>query len=471
MMKVSNYSAMIIALASLTVVSCGGGKQTKSDQSTATAFTGAPGEVKLMTLDPGHFHAALVQKNMYAQVSPDVYVYAPEGQDVNQHLERIQGYNTRAENPTAWNEKVYTGADYLEKMLDEKPGNVVVLAGNNRIKTDYIKKSVEAGLNVLADKPMVITPENFPVLEEAFKIAAEKGVLLYDIMTERYEITTMMQKELSQNTQLFGTLQLGSLDKPAVEKVSVHHFYKSVSGSPLVRPAWFFDVNQQGEGIVDVTTHLVDLIQWGCFPEQIIQKSDIEMVSARRWPTVFTPAEFKEVTQMEQFPDYLSADVKDGNLNVFANGEMNYKIKGAFAKVSVEWRYKAPEGAGDTHYSIMRGSNCSLEIRQGEAEKYAPTLYVHAAEGADTKQLESLLAEALKNSPHAGLSLEKAGDKSWKVVIPAEYSVGHEAHFSQVTEKYLEYLKQGKLPEWEVPNMIAKYYTTTLALKMAKETK
>ena len=25
-------------------------------------FTGAKGEVRLMTLDPGHFHAALVQK-------------------------------------------------------------------------------------------------------------------------------------------------------------------------------------------------------------------------------------------------------------------------------------------------------------------------------------------------------------------------------------------------------------------------
>ncbi len=27
------------------------------------------GEVKLITLDPGHFHAALVQKSMYADVS------------------------------------------------------------------------------------------------------------------------------------------------------------------------------------------------------------------------------------------------------------------------------------------------------------------------------------------------------------------------------------------------------------------
>ena len=32
--------------------------------------------VKLITLDPGHFHAALVQKTMYPQVDPNVYVYA-----------------------------------------------------------------------------------------------------------------------------------------------------------------------------------------------------------------------------------------------------------------------------------------------------------------------------------------------------------------------------------------------------------
>ena len=39
-------------------------------------------QVKLITVDPGHFHAALVQKRMYDQVSPDVHVYAPEGPDV-----------------------------------------------------------------------------------------------------------------------------------------------------------------------------------------------------------------------------------------------------------------------------------------------------------------------------------------------------------------------------------------------------
>ena len=85
-------------------------------------FTGAKGEVKIMTLDPGHFHAALVQKSMYDQVDPVVNVYAPDGVDVVDHLKRIEGYNTRAENPTSWIEKVYKGEDYLEKMLDRKTG-------------------------------------------------------------------------------------------------------------------------------------------------------------------------------------------------------------------------------------------------------------------------------------------------------------------------------------------------------------
>jgi len=470
-MKRSLLPVMALAV-TVALSSCGGGgKPAKKEDLKPAPFTGAKGEVKIMTLDPGHFHAALVQKNMYDQVSPDVFVYAPEGNDLKEHLKRIEGYNTRTESPTAWNEKVYTGSDYLEKMLSEKPGNVVVVSGNNRIKADYIKKSVEAGLNVLADKPMVITANEFPVLEEAFNIARDKGVLLYDIMTERFSVTTVLQRELSMLPDVFGKLDSGTVEKPAVEKISVHHFYKSVSGNTLVRPAWFFDVEQQGEGIVDVTTHLVDLVQWGCFPDQIVQKLDIQMIAAKRWPTILSKDEFKEVTKMEQFPDYLTKYVKDDKLNVFANGEFVYKIKGAVSKVSVVWNYKAPEGTGDTHYSIMRGSLSSLEIRQGVEEKYDPTLYIIAKEGTDLKAFAANLDKVVKALPQTGLSIENVDKSTWKVVIPAALKVGHESHFAQVTAKYLDYLKDGKLPEWEVPNMITKYYTTTLALKLAKEAK
>jgi predicted dehydrogenase len=344
----------------------------------------------------------------------------------------------------------------------------VVLSGNNRKKAEYILRSVYAGLNVLADKPMIISPEDFPKLEEAFRVAWEKGVLLYDIMTERYEITTILQKELSQNQEIFGKLLEGSEQEPAVSKISVHNYSKIVSGTPLIRPAWFFDVDQQGEGIVDVTTHLVDLIQWECFPGVSLRKEDVNMVSARRWPTVISKEEFRGVTGLDEYPDYLEKDIKDGKLNVFANGEMTYQLKGIWAKVSVEWNYQAPPGGGDTHFSVIRGTNCDLVIRQTAGEKFLPTLYVENIKGKSIDDFSSKLKEVLNSLPYSGLTIEKTGSGVLKINIPDRYRVGHEEHFSQVTTRYLGYLKDGKLPEWEVPNMITKYYTTTSALKLAR---
>ncbi|HXR07863.1 MAG TPA: hypothetical protein VN765_11075, partial [Candidatus Acidoferrum sp.] len=84
---------------------------------------------RLITLDPGHFHAALMQKSMGADLDPVVSVYAPAGDDLQEHLQRIQGFNTRPDQPTAWREKVYAGPDFFARMLAEMPGNVVVLAG------------------------------------------------------------------------------------------------------------------------------------------------------------------------------------------------------------------------------------------------------------------------------------------------------------------------------------------------------
>lgn len=129
---------------------------------------------KFITLDPGHFHAALVQKSMYPEVDANVHVYAPKGTDVKLHLNRISSYNNRAASPTSWHEVVYEGDDFFNRMLAEKKGNIVMLAGNNKKKTEYILKSISAGFNVYADKPMVITAEAFPMLEEAFRTAAKK---------------------------------------------------------------------------------------------------------------------------------------------------------------------------------------------------------------------------------------------------------------------------------------------------------
>lgn len=427
--------------------------------------------VRLLTLDPGHFHAALVQKTGYPDIDTTVHVYAPDGAEVDAYLNLIKQYNNRTDNPTNWNEEVYRGNDFAEKMLADKKGNVVVLSGNNRLKTDYIKSSVEAGLNVLADKPMAINSENFDKLVQAFDEAKKKNVLLYDIMTERSEITNLVQKELIHDTTLFGVLKTGSEKDPTVIIESIHYFFKNVSGKPLVRPAWFFDPTQQGDAITDVATHLVDLVQWQCLPNVTLNYTkDVQISSAKIWPTPLTPSQFNAVTGVGSYPDYLKPYItKDSILQTHANGEMNYSVKNIPVKIIARWDYKA-EAGGDSHHATVKGTKATLEIRQGKAENYKPVLYVYPS-GKDNQLFDTLVQQAIAaiSQKYPGITVEKQQGEEWKVMIPSKYDIGHEAHFGQVMERYLQYLKDKKLPDWEVPNMLAKYYTTTKALQTATQ--
>ncbi|MGB2435032.1 MAG: Gfo/Idh/MocA family oxidoreductase, partial [Flavobacteriaceae bacterium] len=175
-------------------------------------------KVKLMTLDPGHFHAALIQKTSYKDIDTTVDVYAPEGPEVKDFLSKIQGYNNRAENPTNWTVKTHLSEDYLEKMITEKPGNVMVVSGKNSKKIDYVLAAVNAGLNVYADKPLVVNQEGFEKLQKVFEIAKEKNLLVYDIMTERFEVTTGIQKALSMKSEVFGMLLDGTPSEPSISK-------------------------------------------------------------------------------------------------------------------------------------------------------------------------------------------------------------------------------------------------------------
>jgi predicted dehydrogenase len=226
----------------------------------------------------------------------------------------------------------------------------------------------------------------------------------------------------------------------------------------------------EGEGIVDVTTHLVDLIQWECFPEKILDYTkDIQIDSTKRWTTDLTLDEFKAVTKLDEFHDYLKKDVTDDDtLKIYCNGEINYRLCGVHAKTSVTWAYRAPEGAGDTHYSIMRGTKANLIIRQGAEQQYKPTLYIESV--TNEASYDEILQEQMKNIQEKYPCIElKKINQGWEVIIPEKYREGHEAHFARVTENFLEYLENRNMPKWEVPNMIAKYYTTTKALELAKE--
>lgn len=433
----------------------------------STRFEGKPGEVKLLILDPGHFHADLLLKKRNDRINQEIFVYGPEGVGLNQHIDRVQSFNTRQEDPTNWNLNVFHNDDFLKQMLDNPGGNVVVLAGNNRKKTDYMYQSVTAGLHVLADKALAINPESFEMLKKSVAQAKKNNVMIFDMMTERFSILNILQRVIMNNETLFGKLVPGTPEDPSVKLQSIHHFYKDVAGKPLIRPAWYYDVNQQGEGLVDVTTHLIDIVHWKCFPELALDyRHDVSVIKASHWPTIVSQEQFTKSTQEKAFPDYLKHAVKDKMLEVYANGDILYKVKGVHVSLHVGWNYEAPAGTGDTHTSIIRGSRSSVEVIQDENTSFVPELYIYpkVADSAFRKAIAELEKELKKSYPEISLSDENG---KIHVVVPQIYREAHEAHFARVAETFFGYLVNGKMPDWEMPNMLAKYYITTTAYKLA----
>jgi len=421
-------------------------------------------EARLMVVDPGHFHAALVQKEMYPWLEKRVSVYAPLGPDVIDYLNRIGGFNRRKENPTSWEVELHTGPDFFERMLKERPGNVVILTGRNRPKIDRIRASVKDGLHVLADKPWIIKSADMEKLENVLDAAEEAGLVAYDIMTERYEITSILQRELVNDAGVFGRLEQGSDAEPAVTARSVHYLMKVVAGVPLRRPVWFFDVDETGEGLADVGTHVVDLVQWTAFPDQKLDyRTDVRVLSGKRWPTVMSPADFEKVTGESEFPEFLTKHVKAGKLEYFCNNSVHYTVKETHVQLEIVWNWEAAPGTGDTYEASFRGSKARVEIRQGKPEHYVPELYVTPKSASVKAEVFSALRKkaAALQTAYPGIAVQESGSEA-RLVVPERFRVGHEAHFAQVTNKFSGYLKAPQtLPAWEKSNMLVKYFIST----------
>jgi predicted dehydrogenase len=245
---------------------------------------------------------------------------------------------------------------------------------------------------------------------------------------------------------------------------SKHYLVKTVAGLPLRRPAWFFDVHQQGEGLTDVGTHLVDLVPWILFPGQALAyATDLHVLHAKHWPTVLSKADFERVTGEAEFPPYLARNVGQDQLDYYCNTLVSYTIRGIHTTLTILWDVEAPVGAGDTHLAVFRGTRARVEVRQGKEQNYRPELYVvpnqpthkDAVAGAVQRKLAALQPR------YPGVAMEDLGSELW-VTIPQAYRMGHEAHFAQVMDQFLKYLENSaSFPAWEKPNMLAKYYLTT----------
>ena len=277
-------------------------------------------------------------------------------------------------------------------MLREHPGNVVVLSGRNRGKIDRIVASVDGGLNVLADKPWILKSEDLPKVEQALAEADKRGVVAYDIMTERFEVTTILQRALVNDRGTFGELIKGTEAEPARlhgerpppdegrgrraehpagvvlrhrgagRRVQRHRHAPRRSGAvdALSRPGDRLPRRRPGAGGAAVA----DMDPRGRLSTRD-RRGHPQALMPRSNPSSATQGLMRRMIALEYY----------------CNTLVSYTLRGVHVKLNVIWDWEAPAGA-DTHFAFYRGTRARVEIRQTRADKYRPELYVIPADPA-----------------------------------------------------------------------------------------
>jgi hypothetical protein len=422
----------------------------------------------MIVIDPDHSHAAAVFSQQIPDVSNVVHVYAPAGQGVTAFLDALERFNHRPKNPTAWRIESHIAPDFLKLVLKEPPGNIAVIFGPNNMKIDRILSSLRAGQNVLADKPWIIDRKDFSQLEDALNTAERKHLAVYDGMTERFNLVYQLQRELMRDPAVFGRSLTGTPSDPAVELENVHSLVKFSHGKVNLRPASFLDVRQQGEAIADVGTHLVDLEMGTLFPDRPIDyKRDIKLLKASHSPIFLTLPQFERLTGAHEWPAFLKGAVRDDRLQYDCNNTALYTIRGIHTAISDRWEYESAGALSDTYLVLYRGTHSTIRVRQSKLENYIPEIDVIPNSGENIALFTAALERRLKQFPFADFRLRNNG-REIRVVIPAEDRARAGSTFSQLVAQFLKYVRDpAATPNWEKPNMLAKYYLTTTAVELA----
>ena len=392
--------------------------------------------------EPGHFHAALTLRTPNPRLTPDIHVYATPGPERQAFVTLVESFNTRAAHPTHWRLHLHEGPQLLQRLVEDGHGDFVVLAGRNSTKLETMAYLTQAGLHVLADKPWLTDSRQLPYLAQV--TAGPR--LAMDLMTVRHSIRAQLIAQVVHTSELFGTFVTHESAAPAIDIASVHHLYKRVNGRPLQRPAWYYDTTVQGDGVVDVQSHMVEQVQWWVLGEAEGDcERDIVLDSVRCWTTPVPLALFHESTGLDAYPEALQSSVRDGVLQYACNGEICYRLRGVSVRQTAEWRQREPEGAGDLHRLTIRGSRCHVLLRQDEETGYKAMLHLVPVAGV---ALESILSMVLAQWQEHFPGL--AGEPSSLGVclrLPPALELGHESQFALVLKAFLDHLDRGTWPK------------------------
>ncbi len=149
---------------------------------------------------------------------------------------------------TEWAEKQF-GVPIVESyraMLKEYEPDVVAVANENDLKGKAIVDSLEAGCDVIADKPLAITMDEQRAVEKILSRHPERGLL--NLLTLR---------GVPHWRALHDLVQDGAIGIP-----SFAHVRMAVRLKREQRPPWFLDIRRSGGLFLDLLIHGLDQVEW-----------------------------------------------------------------------------------------------------------------------------------------------------------------------------------------------------------------
>ena len=419
----------------------------------------------LLFLEPGHFHAALTLRVRNPRVDRRVHLHATPGPERDAFIALVRSFNTRDGNPTDWDLEVHESVDPERTLIEERRGAVVVLAGRNQPKLGTIARLHAAGFHVLADKPWLTDRAALADLERA----TAGWPLAMDIMTFRHEVVAGLSGRIAASPELFGELD-SNADGPAIDIRSVHHLLKVVNEAPLRRPSWYYDTRVQGDGLVDIQSHMTDQAQWLAGDGAGFDyRRDFELTGADRWSTPVPLDLFRASTGRDDFPEGLEERVTDGVLALACNGEIRYRLRGVTVRQRAEWGQREPEGGGDAHGTTLRGTDATIVARRGPETGFRPELHVAPRDAGP--RFDARLDEALSawGRELPGLS-RRPSSLGREIVIPDALHTPHEAHFAMVLDRFLDHLEGAEWPSALAARIRSRYTLLASAHERAQDT-
>ncbi len=415
----------------------------------------------LAFLEPGHFHAALTLRERHPLVADEVVVYVEAGGEAAEFLGLLEAFNRRPQRPTRWRALLRAGPEPLGRLLHDRPGNVVILAGKNDRKMALVRRLHDEGLHVLADKPWMTSAT--ALLDVRHVLGG--GARVREMMTGRHAPTSSVAERLVREPEIFGEFDTGG-DAFPIRLASVHHLEKSVNGAPLRRPPWFFDVRVQGDGLADIPTHLVDQAQRLLTPYRSATDREPELLAARRWSTPVPRALFARVTGLAEFPPELRQRAEGDVLAYAGNAELSFRLHGVGVHLTTRWDLTEAAGGGDAHSATVAGTRARLSIEQSAHTGFRRRLFLEPR--GSGSRLDAALEKAMLawQPDYPGLAAVPSPG-GFEIQIPAGPGTGHESQFPLVLDEFLRALDGGPWPDERAANTLAKYELLARALDSA----